>query len=121
MSQVAYLFDEHVPPAVIKALLTAEPSIRLLVVGQHGAPPKRTPDPDLLAYAEFERMAVVTNDRQTMIQHAADHLAAGHHTWGVFLYSLYGMSAGSLADELLMIWVASPAAEWIDQIVFLPL
>ncbi len=65
-------------------------------------------------------MALVTNDRKTMIQHAADHLANGGHTWGVFLYSLHGMSAGSLADELLMIWSASPAEEWIDQIVFLP-
>ena len=43
------------------------------------------------------------------------------HTWGVFIYDLYGMSAGSLADDLLTIWVASPADEWTDQIVFLPL
>lgn len=121
MNQVAYLFDEHVPSAVLKALLTAEPSIRILVVGQPGAPPKRTPDHDLLAYAEAEQMAVVTNDRNTMPQHAADHLAAGHHTWGVFIYDLYGMSPGSLADDLLTIWFASPADEWIDQIVFLPL
>jgi hypothetical protein len=121
MDQVAYLLDEHVPPAVFKALLDAEPTIRMLAVGQPGAPPKRTPDPELLVFAETEHMALVTNDRRTMIQHAADHLASGRHTYGVFLYSLYEMSAGSLAEDLLIIWSGSPADEWIDQIVFLPL
>ena len=121
MSQVAYLFDEHVPRPALKALLAAEPSIRLLVVGQPGAPPKRTPDPGLLAFAESEGMALVTNDRRTMRGHAADHLAAGRHTWGVFLYSQYTMSARLLADELLMIWSASQPEEWVDRVEFLPL
>ncbi len=82
-------------------------------------PPTQTTDPDLLRFAEAGGLALLTNDVSTMPLHARDHLAAGGHTWGVFL--IMTISWSELIDNLLTMWGASEAEEWRDQIVFLPL
>src|SRR5437879_86685 len=42
-------------------------------------------DPELLLWAERQQRIVVTYDPDTMPQHLADHLAAGHPSPGVFM------------------------------------
>ena len=76
MSQVAFLLDEHMPLALVNAVLGAEPSVDLICVGQPGAPPKQAPDPELLEVAEREQRAIVTLDKKTMPGHAAAHTAS---------------------------------------------
>ena len=122
MSQVAFLIDEDVPEAVVDALNRAEPSIAVLKVGLHAnAPPKGTLDPDVLRFAETEELALVTFDKTTMSGHVADHLAAGHHTWGVFLFPTGNhLSAGRIAQELVLVWAASQQDEWVDRTQTLP-
>jgi hypothetical protein len=119
---VAFLLDEHVPLAVRNAVVAIEPAIRVRLIGTDpDIPPKRTNDPGLLAFAEDNGFAVVTFDKTTMPGHVADHLAAGHHTWGVFLFPNGRLlSAGEIARELVMIWAASDRSEWVDRIEFLP-
>ena len=123
MSKVAFLLDEHVPVAVGNAILGLQPAALVRIVGTHpDVPPKRTPDPDLLVFAEAEGYAIVTFDKDTMPGHAADHTAAGRHTRGVFVFpNGNDLSAGRIANELVMIWEASEAEEWTDVTAFLPL
>lgn len=123
MKRIAYLFDEHVPASAANAVLGLESSIKLRIVGiDPDVPPKRTPDPDLLAFAETEAFALVTFDKETMPGYADDHIASGRHTYGVFVFPNGNyLNAGLIADELRMIWKASDADEWIDRIVFLPM
>ena len=123
MSKVAFLLDEHVPVAAGNAVLGLQPEVRLRIVGTHpDVPPKRTPDPDLLIFAETEGYALVTFDKDTMPGHAAAHTAAGRHTRGVFVFPNGNhLSAGRIAHELVTIWGASEAEEWADETVFLPL
>ena len=122
MNQVAYLLDEHIDPAVLETVSRIEPAIRIRLVGWDAdAPPKRTSDPDLLAFAEKEQMAIVTFDKTTMPGHTANHLAAGHHTWGVFIFANgNNLGPGRIAEELVLVWATSQQDEWVDRIEFLP-
>lgn len=122
MTQVAHLLDEHIDPAVLGAVHGIEPAIRVVLVGWDAdAPPKQTPDSELLVFAEREQMAVVTFDKTTMPGHVADHLAAGRHTRGVFIFPKGNdLSPGRVAEELVLIWATSERDEWTDRIEYLP-
>jgi hypothetical protein len=48
MSTVQYLCDENVPEQLLDALIQREPAIEISFVGQELAPPKGTPDPEVL-------------------------------------------------------------------------
>ena len=121
MSAVAYLLDQHMNPAIAGALLDMEPSIAVQIVGQPGAPPQGTLDPDLLDYAEQNSLIIVTFDKRSMPRHIADHFRRGRHTSGVFIFPNDRLSPGPIADELLLVWATSTAEEWIDQSPYLPL
>jgi hypothetical protein len=120
MSQVSYLFDEHMPDSLINALVRREPSIALLRIGQVGAPAKGTPDPQVLEYAERERMAIFTHDISTMPVHAVNHSASGRNTFGVFIWTRDLSHVVGAADDLILIWAASEAEEWVDKVEYLP-
>ena len=122
MTQVQYLLDEQMPVAVREALEAAEPAIIVRQVGaQSDAPPKGTLDPEVLLFAEREQLVLVTFDKRSMPGHVTDHLAAGHHTCGVFIFQNgNALSAGRVAGELVFVWATSPADEWVDRIEYLP-
>jgi Domain of unknown function (DUF5615) len=119
MTPVRFLVDEDVPEALVDALLLQEPTMDILTVGQPGAPPKGTLDPDLLRAAEAMGRALISRDRRTMPDHLADHFAAGRHTWGVFLLRRRAPLARCIQD-LLLIWRATTADEWVDRTEYLP-
>ncbi len=55
-----------------------------------------------------------------MLTHIAEHMAAGGRLWGVFLVKRRA-SLSELLDNLVLVWSATEAAEWRDQVLFLPL
>ncbi|MFO0796745.1 MAG: DUF5615 family PIN-like protein [Gemmataceae bacterium] len=122
MTPVQFLLDENIPEPVVGALRRAEPSIVYFYSGTDSdTPPKGTLDPQVLAFAEEKGLALVTFDKRSMPGHVADHLAAGRHTWGVFLFPNGNqLSAGRVAEELVMVWAASTKDEWIDRFENLP-
>jgi hypothetical protein len=107
MSTVRFLCDENVPDRLAESLLRQEPAIDILIVGQEGAPPKGTRDPDLLLAAEDAERLLLTFDRRTMPQHVANHLAAGHHTWGILILN-QGFPLRRYVDDLFVIWGLRP-------------
>jgi hypothetical protein len=119
MSSPRFLVDENILGALPKALRQQEPGMDVLCVGEPGAPPCRTLDPDLLLAAESLGRMLISRDRDSMPGHLADHFAAGHHTWGTALLR-NGFSLGRYIQEILIIWGASEADEWIDQTMYLP-
>ncbi len=122
MSVVSFLLDEHVSPAVANAIRSVEPTIQVLSVGiDADAPLKQCSDQSLLEFAEAGRWSLVTFDKTTMPLHATEHCAKGLRTWGVFVFPNGNrMSAGRIAEELVMIWATSEAEEWIDRVDYLP-
>ena len=115
-----FLIDENISPKYRTQLLYHEPSLTVLAVGDKGAPPKSTPDPEILVWCEQNQFNLITNNRKSMPQHLSDHLAAGHHVPGIFTINLE-VPMGLIIDQLLLIVGASYDDEYIDQITYIPL
>ena len=115
-----YLIDENISPQYRTQLLNHEPSLTVLAVGDEGAPPKSTPDPEILVWCEQNQFNLITNNRESMPQHLSDHLLAGHHVPGIFTINLE-VPMGKIIEELLLIAGASDEDEYINEIKYLPL
>ena len=97
-----FLIDENISPEYRTQLLNHEPSLTVLAVGDEGAPPKSTPDPEILVWCEQHQFNLITNNRKSMPRHRDDHLAAGHHVPGIFTIILE-VPMGVIIDQLLLI------------------
>ena len=115
-----FLIDENISPEYRTQLLRHEPSLTVLAVGDEGAPPKSTPDPDILEWCEQHQFNLITNNRESMPQHLSDYLAAGHHVPGIFTINLE-VPMGKIIDELILIAGAADADEYMDRITYIPL
>ena len=120
MKVSGFLIDENLPPVIAVQLRRREPQIMVLAVGQSEAPPKGTPDPQLLCWLEENDYLLVTNNRVSMPGHLYEHLAVGRHVPGV-LVTPFPLNIGTLIEELLLIWGASLPKEYQDQIIYLPI
>jgi len=118
MSVPGFLLDEHITPVIQSQLAAREPGIHILAIGQPGAPPKGTPDAELLLWIEQHNYLLVTANRSSMPGHLRDHLSAGHHVPGILILPRHWDLSRAL-DELHLIWTASLPDEYRDQIVYL--
>ena len=86
-------------------------------VGDGDALPLGAPDPDILVWAEQQDRILVTSDRSTMEAHLRSHLAAGHHSPGVFSLPQMG-SVREVVEFLALSAYASDPLEWRDRIEY---
>lgn len=123
MTPARLLFDEHIPPALVNAVLAVCPAATVRLVGvSPDVPPKGTNDPHLLEYSEREGYAIVTFDKDTFPAHADDYAAAGGRHGGLFVIPKPGnYSPGRIAEEFALILGASDRAEWVNLVTFIPL
>ena len=88
-------------------------------VGDSAELPPGSTDSDILAWAEGQRRILISADRQTLLRHFTDHLAAGRHSPGVFL--LRPLSPlPQIIDFLVATAYASEAREWADVWRYIP-
>ena len=120
MSTVCLLLDEHIPLFVQVQLEQMEPGMRVYAIGDGIAPPRGTPDPDILCWIEAHGCMLVTNNRATMPVHLQAHMAQERHAPGIVQLPRR-MNVGMILDDLLLIANASLPGEFQDQIVYLPL
>ncbi|HEX9988590.1 MAG TPA: DUF5615 family PIN-like protein [Chloroflexia bacterium] len=119
MSVIKFLLDENVDDRLRAALHQHGRDVVVWTVGDPVAPPKMTPDPDILLWCEAYEFALVTNNRASMPVHLKAHLATGHHVPGIFILNS-NMSLMETVEELATIAGASREEEYSDRIVFLP-
>lgn len=119
MSRVHYLLDENLPHRLKNQLIFHEPSMEILFIGENSAPPLGTQDPDILKWIEQNDFILVSRNRSTMPVHLKEHLAEGGHVPGILLIRKE-ILIGKLIEDLLLIWGASEAGEYRDQIAYLP-
>lgn len=117
--KIKFLLDENLNPRLKQALLRFDPTIDVLRVGDFGTPPLGTSDPDILLYLDHSQRLLVTDNRHTLPHYAAAHFTAGKHHWGVFLTNAQ-FSLNRLAEGMYLLWEASEAEEWINQLDWLP-
>jgi hypothetical protein len=115
------LIDENLPHQYRQQLqdrLTAS-AATLLGVGDAGAPPLGTLDPELLLWCETNEYLLVTGDRASMPEHAADHWAAGRHLPGILAVRPKA-SIREVLDTLELILTIATEEELLDRILYIP-
>jgi hypothetical protein len=122
---IRFLIDACVPAKVADAVArwnAANPSEAIDAVssGDPGIPPRHTPDPDVLVWAELNNRIVVTVDYNTMPSHLADHLAAGRHSPGVFCVRPGAYIPDIIADLVMSTYAGNPD-DFADVVTFVPI
>ena len=113
------LLDENLSPRLKVALQRLTSSVDIARVGDEGAPPLGTSDPDLLLFLERAQRLLVTDNRSSIPDHVADHFAAGRHHWGIFEIRP-GATMREVLESLVLAVEASEADEWRDQLRWIP-
>jgi hypothetical protein len=114
-----FLLDEHLPKWWRRELRRYARGLSIWRVGDPDAPPLESPDPVLLTWCEEYDYFLLTNNRKSMPEHLAAHVAKGHHVPGVFVVNP-SINILVLAARLTLIAGASFADEYRDQIQYLP-
>jgi hypothetical protein len=115
--RIRFQADYDFNAEVIDGLLRREAAIDLQ--SGHAAGLAGVPDPAVLEKAADEGRALLTHDHRTMPQHFADFISR-RESPGVFIVPQQ-LSIGEAIEELLLIWSASEAGEWVNRILYLPL
>ncbi len=102
---------------IIKALRRRQPAIDFQSADD--AKLRGLPDPDVLALTAKEGRILVSHDCNTMPEHFADFVVS-QHSPGVFILA-QDIPISLAVEELLTIWEASEAEEWVDVLQWLPL
>lgn len=76
-------------------------------------------DPEVLEIAARAGRILITHDRRTMPGHFRDRVASGHSSPGVFIVSQFE-PIGPVVEVLMMVWSASNAEEWQNQVFIYP-
>jgi predicted nuclease of predicted toxin-antitoxin system len=76
------------------------------------------PDSEVLRIAAESGRILVSHDRNTMPAHFADFLEL-QSSPGVIIVS-QDLDIGAAIEDLLLIWAATEAEEWVDQLGFVP-
>lgn len=107
--------DNNLLSAVRRGVLRREPTVDFQSARE--AQLDGVPDPDVLRLCVAHGRILVTHDRNTIPGHARELQAAGHATPGVFVVDQGARLAGVI-DELLLVWAASDAEEWVGRILW---
>ena len=105
-------------PVLSKVCALCEPAIDILDVKSAGL--RGTKDPVLLELAAEQDRILITHDRNTMTRHFYERLAAGKSGPGLFVVPKPPSAVSQVIESLLLVWAASQAAEWRNQVVYLP-
>jgi hypothetical protein len=115
--RVRFQADADLNHIIVKAMLRREPSIDFQTA--HAAHLAGVRDQEVLALSAQAGRVLVTHDRKTMPRHFAEFIgqAASH---GVIVIP-QKLPVRVAVEDLLLIWAASEAEEWINRIQILPL
>jgi hypothetical protein len=115
--RVKFQADADLDGRILRGLRRAAPEIDIWTAVEAGL--QGLADPDVLRISADSGRILVSQDRRTMPAHFARY-AAGAPSPGVVL--LRGaISIAAAIEELVLIWSASDAVEWIGQLVWIPL
>jgi hypothetical protein len=112
--------DETMPPVYRLLLSQTGQSLRVLAIGDAGAPSFGTADPDILAWCERNDFLLVTNNRKSMPGHLSDDFASGGHVPGIIAIR-GGCGVQEAVEEILLTLGASLFGELLDRIIYVPL
>jgi predicted nuclease of predicted toxin-antitoxin system len=115
--KIKFLADENLRRAIVLGLRRREPSASFVQAYEAGTAGKD--DLTVLQIAAEQDRILVSQDLRTLPGHFR-HFVAKQASPGVILIP-QKLPVGTAIEQLVMIWLASEAEEWVNQIRFLPL
>ena len=115
--KVRFQADADLNQIIVRATRRREPSIDFQTA--HAARLEGLDDTKVLELAADEGRVLVTHDRRTMPKHFAD-LISSKTSAGVVIIS-QKLPISQAVEDLVLIWAATEAEEWINRILVLPL
>ena len=115
--KVRFQADADLHQMIITALVRREPGVDFHTATAAGLAGLR--DPQVLERAATAGCVLVSHDQSTMPQHFATFIQH-QHSAGLLIVP-QRLPYEAMVEELLLIWAASEAEEWINRIAYLPL
>jgi hypothetical protein len=115
--RVRFQADADLNQFVLLAVMRRQPSVDFKTAA--AARLSRLSDDEVLALAAREGSVLVTHDQSTMPHHFSQFIFS-RQSAGVIIVS-QRLPPIEAVDELLLIWDATDAEEWINRICYLPL
>lgn len=115
--KIRFQADADLNQIIVKATLRLEPAIDFQTATQAGLAGLH--DPEVLELAGVQGRILVSHDRKTMPLHFGQFIQT-ESSPGLLIVS-QKIPIAQVAEELLLIWLASTPEEWMNQIRTLPL
>jgi len=115
--KLRYQADADLNQVIVTGVLRREPAIDFQTAFAAGL--EGVKDTEVLAIASQQERILVSHDRKTMPLEFAEFII-GKQSSGVIIVSRK-LSIEVVIEELLLIWAASSAEEWVNRIAKLPL
>ena len=115
--KIQFLADEDLRRAIVLGFRRREPSASFVPAYEVGVAGKD--DPTVLQIAAEQNRILVSHDVRTMPRHFQNFISR-QTSPGVIMIP-QKLPVSTAIEQLLLIWLASEAGEWINQIRFLPL
>jgi hypothetical protein len=114
---VRYQADADLNQAIVTGVLRREPTINFQTAFAAGL--EGVKDSGVLAISAQQGRILVSHDRKTMPSEFATFITSNHSS-GLIIVSRK-LPIEAVIEELVLIWAASGAEEWVDRIAKLPL
>ena len=114
---VRFQADADLNQFIVSAVLRRVPAIDFRTATAAGLAGVK--DQEVLAFAARDGRILITHDQATMPRHFAEFLRI-QRSPGLIVIPQH-LLLGDVADDLILIWTATHADEWIDRIAFLPI
>jgi hypothetical protein len=111
-----FLTDQDFNDHIVRGVLREESLVEFIRAREVGL--DRSDDRDLLQYAAKHGLIVLSHDVNTLRGHAEERVRLGQTMTGLLLVSQHE-PIGPIIDNLILIWSASEAEEYVNQIRFL--
>ena len=115
--KVRFQADADLDGRVLRGLRRAAPEIDIRTATDAGLSGRQ--DPEVLRNAAADGRILLSQDRRTMPGHFR-RFVAGEASPGVILIR-GGISVATAIEELVLIWTASEAEDWVNRLVWIPL
>jgi hypothetical protein len=118
MSRPRFLSDHDLNEHIVTGVVRLEPSLEWIRVREVGL--SKRSDAEVLAYAAEHGYMVISHDVNTMPSAASDRIRSGQKLSGLLMVKQRD-PIGPVIASIRLIWSASEAEEWENQVGFLPI
>lgn len=117
MTQVRFQADADLKQAIVTGAIRQCPELDFQSANQAGL--EGIKDPEVLALAAQEGRVLVTHDRKTMPTEFGRFIMSNNSS-GVLILS-QNLPISEAINAIILVWEASTAEEWVNQIMTFPL